>query len=880
MGVSESKTIDAVGASPPALNGSDSVSLSSLRSQFTSSKTMSLDQATLGSARFRQEERLRGDLRREKRIRQQAMDERIAAMKDSVATDLAVSHELTMDALEKEMREDMEQELAEMERESLTREEGRMRMELDLRLNRQLDSLREGIEVEQDRRLVEHKEQIKSNIEAQLQQEHRQRLDIQKERLSLEYNQELQRRVREIEGNIEVEMETRFKQMESAEINRLEEGHIARLAEREEQLRRGIRTRLEQQLRGRLKQREARLKSEYERRSLRLEEDIAQQLQEELEGRLRQETDDLEENMREDVELAIARRRDELRVEIARQLEERHSERLSERKSRLREKYDITFSKAVDDISHSLKTEVESELDLRMEEEFTNYRSAREAEIQNRLARFRYDRESELRDQLGAQYEAKKVDWSERLELEFQSRESAARKAIMSEVDAGLRNERLTFETDLDLLKEETSLELEIDMEERLNDFKARKENEVATQLERQLDKREEIMRNKALIDVRKREAAIRAEIEAQLGLKRAEIRDRLSGLSEKMDSFKEMAEEKMRDAVTNQIQGEIDSEQSVLQSREQEFQELQTQDNKVDKRQTWMQAISGQGTQGMQATGMDPFALGARQGAQSGGRALGGTLGAAAQQHQPRMGLAGMRSPTTSAKPLSSALSMARPVKSPLVNQQTSAAAASALPEPIHQRVVRSPIIPIQPQVQPVTQIEQSPTIVQSTSIPVEPIEQVEEIVAEQEIAEIDIEDEIAEIDIEDEITEVILEELVTELEDEPRTALLNPITTKLSIANPQQQKAVSLTPVRQLQPVNKTESPAAMSGPPVSAIKKPAAMSGPPVSSVKKPAAMSGPPVKMNVETAMATLIPIKKRTPLKIERKKMQPSKEEDN
>ena len=125
-----------------------------------------------------------------------------------------------------------------------------------------------------------------------------------------------------------------------------------------------------------------------------------------------------------------------------------------------------------------------------MEEEFTNYRSAREAEIQNRLARFRYDRESELRDQLGAQYEAKKVDWSERLELEFQSRESAARKAIMSEVDAGLRNERLTFETDLDLLKEETSLELEIDMEERLNDFKVRKENEVATQLERQLDKR------------------------------------------------------------------------------------------------------------------------------------------------------------------------------------------------------------------------------------------------------------------------------------------------------------------------------------------------------------------------------------------------------
>ena len=97
----------------------------------------------------------------------------------------------------------------------------------------------------------------------------------------------------------------------------------------------------------------------------------------------------------------------------------------------------------------------------------------------------------------------------------------------MSEVDAGLRNERLTFETDLDMLKEETSLELEVEMEE-ANEFRVRKEEEVATQLERQLDKREEIMRNKALIDVRKRETHIRAEIEAQFGLKRAEIRTRL----------------------------------------------------------------------------------------------------------------------------------------------------------------------------------------------------------------------------------------------------------------------------------------------------------------------------------------------------------------
>ena len=43
-------------------------------------------------------------------------------------------------------------------------------------------------------------------------------------------------------------------------------------------------------------------------------------------------------------------------------------------------------------------------------------------------------------------------------------------------MDAQLRNERLTHETDLDLLKEETSLELEVEMEERLQAFKTRKE--------------------------------------------------------------------------------------------------------------------------------------------------------------------------------------------------------------------------------------------------------------------------------------------------------------------------------------------------------------------------------------------------------------------
>jgi hypothetical protein len=218
-------------------------------------------------------------------------------------------------------------------------------------------------------------------------------------------------------------------------------------------------------------------------------------------------------------------------------------------------------------------------------------------------------------------------------------------------------------------------------MEERLQDFKSRKEEEVATQLERQLDKREEIMRNKALIDVRKREAQIRAEIEAQLGLKRAEIRDRLKGLAEKMDSFKEMAEDKMREAVSQQIQGEIDAGEGELRAREQEFSSLQATDTRAEKRQKWMQSISGQAPAAYGAGAMDPTALGARPdglGAAA-GRPLRGLAGQQAQD-EPRLGLGNMRAPMTSARPLAGQVQPVRNVRQPIAQS-----------EPV--RTVRQPI-------------------------------------------------------------------------------------------------------------------------------------------------------------------------------------------
>ena len=202
MGMSESHDSEAVDATHKGRDATERVTLASLRSQFTTADTSTLDEAMGTRARFRQEERMRADLRRERRLRQQAITERVNALKANIAKDLATQHELTLDALENELRGTMEAELETMERDALAAEEARVRHELDLRLERQIQSLQERHDVEQHQRLEERKAEIKAAIETQLHEEYDRRLAIQKERLRLEYNQALQQRLRDIESNL------------------------------------------------------------------------------------------------------------------------------------------------------------------------------------------------------------------------------------------------------------------------------------------------------------------------------------------------------------------------------------------------------------------------------------------------------------------------------------------------------------------------------------------------------------------------------------------------------------------------------------------------------------------------------------------------------
>ena len=111
MNVSESHASEAVEAAQMKRENTERVTLASLRSQFTATSTTSLDAALGTQARFRDEERLRADLRRERRLRQQAITERVHAMQKAMANDLATQHEMTLDGLERDLRQSMESEL-------------------------------------------------------------------------------------------------------------------------------------------------------------------------------------------------------------------------------------------------------------------------------------------------------------------------------------------------------------------------------------------------------------------------------------------------------------------------------------------------------------------------------------------------------------------------------------------------------------------------------------------------------------------------------------------------------------------------------------------------------------------------------------------------
>ena len=97
MSASESSTM--IESESSELNSKSKPRLASLRAQYTSTSSPSLDQVVIKNERFRQEERLRATLRRERNIRQKALSEKLSKMQENIASELSEQHELTREQL-------------------------------------------------------------------------------------------------------------------------------------------------------------------------------------------------------------------------------------------------------------------------------------------------------------------------------------------------------------------------------------------------------------------------------------------------------------------------------------------------------------------------------------------------------------------------------------------------------------------------------------------------------------------------------------------------------------------------------------------------------------------------------------------------------------
>ena len=74
MSASESKSTTGRGL---RRGGDSQMDLSALRAQFTSTPAPSLDQTMMQSSRFREEEKIRANLRRESKLRREALHESV-----------------------------------------------------------------------------------------------------------------------------------------------------------------------------------------------------------------------------------------------------------------------------------------------------------------------------------------------------------------------------------------------------------------------------------------------------------------------------------------------------------------------------------------------------------------------------------------------------------------------------------------------------------------------------------------------------------------------------------------------------------------------------------------------------------------------------------
>jgi hypothetical protein len=350
------------------------------------------------------------------------------------------------------------------------------------------------------------------------------------------------------------------------------------------------------------------------------------------------------------------------------------------------------------------------------------------------------------------------------------------------------------------------------------------------------------------------------------------------------MDNFREMAESKMKEAVENQIQGEIDESENLLNEKEAEYRDLKDDGSRMEKRSGWLEAIAGNNPAGPGLMGgtSDPSALGARPSAfgAAGGRrdrqqlsSLAGSM-PGAPTRQVRQPLGTPPSNLGGGGALGPNQSMLRPVHQPIAGPNP----AGNLPQPVSPKV-RQPITPIQPIEQDLTSQQPPSPLRPENEVKVQPSTpfNISNLAAEMEgtqklesVLESGVEEDLISqhlksidevvAELEPDMSDLVADSMMKNISSpSASTSVLRPVTTKIlgpsKVSSKLPSSSSTLTPVSILQPKKRGTPPSSSTGRPTSSERgsPPSSGAGKPQSGRRGPPPSSGagkPPAKTELK------------------------------
>jgi len=348
--VSESKSADSTES-----EGLDE--LDALRAEHALSST-AMGAAARARERLDEESTLRSGIRRERRMRISEMTERVSGMQGAMRKANEILFEEQLQQIEADLRDELEDELERLEKESLEREERLLREEMLHRLRREENRLRDQLDLERDRRTEAHSSRTRERLREEMEVEFTRRKAFLEERLELEANQGMERMERRVEMDLREAMESEVHR--KSEAFRLEQE--IKMRDSIAKKRRKYETKMEKQLESERESLEKELKSDISVRTKALQEESERAAIGDLDRRFRAE--------KESMEAALGLRRQELALEREVEMEQRVADFVKQRESEMMSNLEKQMSKRGDmskkDIKEMLKT-MEAEIRLKME---------------------------------------------------------------------------------------------------------------------------------------------------------------------------------------------------------------------------------------------------------------------------------------------------------------------------------------------------------------------------------------------------------------------------------------------------------------------------------------------------------------------------------